>query len=195
MNLIEILVYVAFFTPILLIGGIAFAFIRSRSKFVAWVYDNAEFTKYRLKKNQITDDFIFINKRAYLRKDTKPTVFREMFGLKSLGFIIYKDHAIPLDIEMINSRELPFLSPDELNDIVEGKDITNALKTVNSLEGKFVDSKLLAGIGIGLGIGIVFAMLFLTQQPTTLNATLNLPVNQTAQAMQMMRTVGGVLLP
>lgn len=194
MNVIEILVYVAFFMPILLIGGFALAFIKSRSKFIAWVYDNSEFKKYRLNKRNITEEFIFINKRAYLRKGTKPTVFKELFGMKSLGFIIYKDHVIPLDIEMIDSKDLPQLRPDELNSIVEGKDIVNALSTVKNLEGKFVDAKLLAGIGIGLGLGIVISMMFLTQQPTSLNATLNLPLNQSAQAMQMLRTVGMVML-
>jgi len=195
MDLIEILVYVAFFMPILMIGGVAFAFIKSRSKYVAWVYDNAEFTKHRLGKKQINDDFIFINKRAYLRKDVKPTVFREMFGLKSLGFIIYKDHVVPLDIHMIDARKLPELKPDELNSVVEGKDIVNALSTVDSMSSKFLDVKFLAGLALGVGLGIIISVLFLTPQPTTLNATLQIPQNQTTQALQMLKNVGMVMFP
>lgn len=190
MQIVEILVLGAFFVPILLVILAAYHFIRSRSRFVAWVYDNAEFSKHRLGGKQVNDDFIFINNRAYLRKNVKPTVFRDSFGMKTLGFIIYKDHAVPLDIEMLEERELPFLTPDELNAVVEGKDIVNALKTVDNIDKKFFDVKFLGGLALGIGIGIFVAVLFLTPNPTTLNATLSFPKNQTAQAMQMLKTVG-----
>jgi len=164
-------------------------------KVLIWEYDGDYVTVHKVSPKNASGNVIKLKGRTYVKGKIKPILFKGFLGTKRTGYIIYRDKVVPFNLDHVVGKDYPKISAEELNAIVEGSDIKNALISIKRSELKegFFDLKLILGIVAGLGIGFIIASL-LHPQPSTINAVLHLPNQTSVSPLQYVKTVGFVLL-